>query len=57
MAPVVPTEEPPDDFGIVDTNLPTVKMLWERRGHVMHLTTVTEPAPPYLPPWERPAPE
>ncbi|MFE5658357.1 hypothetical protein ACFQ9H_19470 [Streptomyces sp. NPDC056517] len=52
-----------DDCGIIDTNLPTVKVLWERRGRVMRLMTVNEPSPPYVPPWEpyvppwkRPAP-
>lgn len=53
----MPADEPPDDFGIIDTNLPTLKVLWERRGRVIWQTTVTEPRPPYLHPWERPAPE
>ncbi|MGY3341187.1 hypothetical protein ACVW0K_007380 [Streptomyces filamentosus] len=58
MTPDLPDEEGPvDDCGIIDTNLPTVKVLWERRGLVIWQTTVAEPPPPYLPPWKRPVSE
>lgn len=57
-------EQLPDDFGIIDTNVPTLKVLWERRGRTVITTTVVEPQPPYrppwagyTPPWEHPAPE